>query len=62
MKNNLKKYRQKKKLTQKELAMRIGTTERNYQYYEAGERTPNAFTANKIAKELGVKSEKIFPI
>lgn len=62
VKNNLKKYREKNKLTQKELAKRIGTTERNYQYYEAGTRTPNAYTANKLAKELGTTSMELFPI
>lgn len=62
MKNNLKKYREKKGLTQQELAKRIGVSRRTYQAYEADESTPNAFVANKLAKELDTTSVELFPI
>jgi DNA-binding XRE family transcriptional regulator len=62
VKSNLKIYREKKGLTQKELAKRIGVSRRTYQAYEANESTPNAYIANKLAKELDITSMKLFPI
>ena len=48
----LKKYRVKRRLTQREVAAQASVTERNYQYYECGERVPNARTAIRIAQAL----------
>ncbi|MEV2910672.1 helix-turn-helix transcriptional regulator [Paenibacillus larvae] len=61
MYNNLRKYRSKVGLTQKEIAKKINTTVRNYQYYESGERLPNVITAQRIASALGTTVEKLFP-
>lgn len=62
MKNNIKKYRQEKGLTQKELAGKINISERALQNYENGERTPNVITAQRIASALGEEIQNIFPI
>lgn len=58
----LKNARKKANLTQVQVAKKIKTTERNYQYYEAGERVPNVYTAQLIAEALNITVEKIFPL
>lgn len=58
--NKLKSYRVKKELTQKQVATQASITERNYQYYECGERTPNARTAIRIAKVLDSTVEELW--
>ena len=60
MKNQLKMQREKTCLTQRQIAEKVGITERSYQRYENGERTPSAPTANSIARALGTTSEKLF--
>lgn len=61
MKNTkLRKAREKRGLTQAQVAKLVGTTERAYQYYEAGEREPTAKTAILIARAVGSTVEKLF--
>lgn len=47
-------------LTQLQVATKANVTERMYQYYEAGERTPLATTAIDIAKALCTTVEELF--
>ena len=61
-KTNLKKIREKKGLTQVEIAIQANVTERSYQRYETGERVPNVHTAQLIAQALDTKVEEIFPL
>ncbi len=56
----LKQARETAQLTQKEVAQIIGISERQYQYYERGERVPNAVTAVKIAKALKTTVETLY--
>jgi transcriptional regulator with XRE-family HTH domain len=53
MKNRVKEFRKKKKLTQTELAEKVGTSMRNIQYIEKGERGLESWM-EPIAKALGV--------
>ena len=46
---HLKEIRVSRNLTQKQLAMMVGSTERGIQRYESGERKPNFDTATKVA-------------
>lgn len=61
MKNSLKYYRNKRKITQIEFAERIGISRRSYQYYEAGLMEPKIKIAKKMSIELGIPIEKVFP-
>lgn len=47
-------------LTQKELALKIGTTAQVISRYEVGEQEPTASRLRLIAKILGVKMEELF--
>lgn len=58
--NRLKAERDKAQLTQKEIAIKVGISERQYQYYERGARIPNAITAIKIAKALNTTVEMLY--
>ncbi len=58
--NNLKTERDKAQLTQKEVAIKVGISERQYQYYESGARVPSAITAVKIAKSLNTTVETLY--
>lgn len=58
--NNLKAERDKAQLTQKEIAFKVGISERQYQYYESGTRIPSAITAVKIAKALNTTVEVLY--
>ena len=62
MQNKLKFYREQKNITQKELAKKVGITERNYQQLEYQKHEPKISTAQRLAKELGVDIYKLFPI
>lgn len=53
----IKELRQSKKLTQKQMAELLGTTERNYQYYESGAREPNLETFVDISDILNVSAD-----
>jgi len=50
----IKSIRKERKLTQKQMAKLLSTTERNYQYYEAGTREPTLETFVVIADTLKV--------
>lgn len=52
--NNIKSFRNKKGLTQKELAKNIGVTDITIQNYENNRREPKIETLDKIASILGV--------
>lgn len=58
----LKNLREKKGLTQVQVAEKAGITERSYQRIEAGGQAPNVFTAQLIAQALGTTVEEIFPV
>lgn len=45
----LKALRQSRSITQKEIAVYLGLSERSYQRYEAGEREPNIAGLNRLA-------------
>lgn len=62
MQEALRQARQKAGLTQIQVAKKAGVTERVYQYYEAGERVPNVYTAIRIAKAVKSTPQKIFPL
>ena len=54
---NIRKIRKEKKLTQKELAERIGTTESNINNYEKGRNKPTTDMLVKICLELDVSAD-----
>ena len=54
--------REKTGLTQGQVANEAKITARVYQYYEAGERKPNVYTAQLIANALNVAVDDIFPL
>ena len=62
MNTALKERRKKKGLTQVQVAEKANVTEVAYQRYESGERTPNVYVGQRIAKALNTKVEKIFPL
>ena len=62
MKNNLKKIRQNKGLTQNYLSNKASIPYRSYQDYEHGKRTPNVYTAIRIARVLKTTVEELFPL
>ena len=53
----IKEIRKERKLTQKQMAELLGTTERNYQYYESGAREPNLETFVEISDILNVSTD-----
>jgi transcriptional regulator with XRE-family HTH domain len=53
--------RQRKGLTQAEVAGRAGTTVNHYAKIERGEVVPSLKTLEKIVKALGVKSSDVLP-
>ena len=53
----IKEIRKAKKLTQKQMAELLNTTERNYQYYESGAREPNLETFVSISDILDVSAD-----
>lgn len=53
----IKSIRKERKLTQKQMAKLLSTTERNYQYYEAGTREPTLETFVVIADTLKVSTD-----
>lgn len=58
--NNLKYYRHEKGISQEELAIRIGVSQRHIAFIESGNRTPSLKIALKIAKFFDIKIEDIF--
>ena len=60
MLTTLKECRMKKALTQKQVAARVGISERSYQYYETGERMPDVQTAIRISRALNSTVEDLW--
>lgn len=56
----IKKYRNEKGITQKELAQKIGVTPPTLASWESGKRTPKFETVKRIAKGLGVGSLQLY--
>ncbi|MBN3037721.1 MAG: helix-turn-helix transcriptional regulator [Candidatus Diapherotrites archaeon] len=56
----IKAFRQKKGLTQEELADRVGVTRQTIIFLEKGKYNPSLQLAYKIAKELGASIERLF--
>ena len=60
MKNNIKELRQKKGLTQEELAKRVGVRRETIVFLEQGKYNPSLGLAWLIAKEFNKKIEDVF--
>lgn len=61
MKNRIKEMLEAKGMTQRELAIKIGTTETTVCRYVNGNRAPKAPIAIAIAKALGTTVEELYP-
>ena len=59
--SNLRKARDKKHLTQEEVAEKAEISTNHYARIERGEALPNLETFERIIKSLGVKSKDILP-
>jgi transcriptional regulator with XRE-family HTH domain len=57
---NLKRLRKAKKLSQEQLAEKIGVTQAAVQRWESGERTPHMKDISQITKALECKTEDLF--
>lgn len=62
MRENLRNLRERRKLTQSELAKRLGVARTTYTNIELGTKNPSLDLAMKIKKTLRVKSDDIFLI
>ncbi len=58
---NIQKVRQERKLTQEELAGKVGVSTTWIGYIETGYRKPNLKMIYRIARSLGVKVKDLFP-
>lgn len=58
---NLRTARDKKRLTQKEVAKKADISTNHYARIERGETSPNLETFERIIKSLGVKSKDVLP-
>lgn len=56
---NLKAARERKNMTQKEVADNIGVAKSTYSLYESGNREPNVQTIKKIADILNVSADDL---
>lgn len=56
---NLKAARERKNMTQKEVADSIGVAKSTYSLYESGQREPNVQTIKKIADTLNVSADDL---
>lgn len=59
---NLKCAREKKKMSQKEVAESIGVAKSTYSLYESGSREPNVQTIKKISDVLSVSADELLGI
>ena len=59
---NLKFARERKGISQKDLAEIIGVAKSTYSLYESGNREPNVQTIKKIADALNVSADELFGI
>ena len=60
LKNHLKEYRQRAKLTQSELAERVSTSKNTISSIETGQFCPTAYLAALLCIALGCKFEELF--
>lgn len=60
MRNKIRYYRERAKLTQKEVAGRCGMREDQYGRYERGYHIPNVMIALTIAQVLGTTVEALY--
>jgi putative transcriptional regulator len=60
MREKLRQLRKDKKLTQEQLAKKIGISRTYYTNIEKGRYIPSLITANKIKNILGYKNDDIF--
>ena len=58
---SIKLLRRKSKMTQEQLAERVGVTPKYIQYIESAKRVPSLKLLYKIARVLGVKVKDLFP-
>lgn len=58
--NNMRKYRDEKKLSMKKLSLSTGISERYLYFIESGEKTPSIKTAKKISQVLEKSIDDIF--
>lgn len=56
---NLKTAREKKQISQYELAEMVGLTQTAIAYFELGTRQPNIYNGVQIAKALGTTAEQL---
>ena len=56
---NIKKYRKKKGLTQRELSKQLGVTQPTITQYENGVRKPDIVTLKKLAAILGCTTDQL---
>lgn len=59
---NLKIARERRKMSQKDLAESIGVAKSTYSLYESGNREPNVQTIKKIADILNVSADELLGI
>lgn len=59
---NLKLVRERKGLSQKDMAENIGVAKSTYSLYESGNREPNVQTIKKIADTLNVSADELLGI
>ena len=60
LEREIRRYRKGQKMTQEELANKVGVTPKYIQYVEAARRIPSLKILYKIAKGLGVKVKELF--
>lgn len=58
--NRVKEFRDMKNISQNELAMRVGVSQRHIAFIESGDREPSLSLALKLEKELGYSISEIF--
>ena len=57
--DNLVRYRNKRRLTQEELAKRVGVSQPAIAQYESGTATPKLYVTEKLANALGTTIEQL---
>lgn len=60
MVNGIKERREELKLTQKQVAERVGLREAQFQKYEYGETLPTVLTALRLARALNTTVESLY--
>lgn len=59
---NIRTARKKARMTQKELAQRLGIAQKDISYWENGIYTPSALRLREICKELGASADEILEL